>query len=47
MAYEDPLKQITVRLSTRKRLKGLKRTKRESYDEIIVKLLDEHKRAKV
>lgn len=42
MTEEDPLTQISVRVSTRKRLKTLKRTKRESYDEIIVKLLDEH-----
>jgi hypothetical protein len=37
---ENPLTQISVRVNTRNRLKALKRTKRESYDEIINKFLD-------
>ena len=43
---EDLLTQISVRISTRKRLRGLKTTRRESYDEIIIRLLDKFKEAK-
>jgi hypothetical protein len=44
MAEENPLTQIAVRVKTRERLKERKLTKRESYDEVINRTMDENER---